>query len=221
MNIERWDALTNFNTGETGFIITYRNCRRLISQRSRYPSSRDVVPWPALFFLPLHREARLKWPRSQFPVCTRNWSIKCRLLCVTERSGASIGDEEITWMTAPPFPPPEARNSFGKSNIFPSQSNIITSSSVQAGLANCEKFNWRKRWRWNLLLLLLLYWFNQLFLPKRIRCKQWHRWACQQRLLDTIGLLENMREISGCASEWSGTKLFLLLFSFLFFSFLY
>lgn len=40
-------------------------------------------------------------------------------------------------MTPPPFPPPQARNSFGKSNIFPSQSNISTSNSVQAGLANC------------------------------------------------------------------------------------
>lgn len=42
-------------------------------------------------------------------------------------------------MTPPPFPPPEVRNSFGKSSIFPSQSNITTSSSVQAGLANCEE----------------------------------------------------------------------------------
>jgi hypothetical protein len=42
-------------------------------------------------------------------------------------------------MTPPPFPPVEARNSLGNSSIFPSQSSITTSSSVQAGLAICNK----------------------------------------------------------------------------------
>lgn len=42
-------------------------------------------------------------------------------------------------MTPPPFPPLQAKNSLGRSNIFPSQSNIITSNSVQAGLAICDR----------------------------------------------------------------------------------
>ena len=42
-------------------------------------------------------------------------------------------------MTPPPFPPLLAKNSLGRSNIFPSQSNMITSNSVQAGLEICRR----------------------------------------------------------------------------------
>lgn len=38
-------------------------------------------------------------------------------------------------MTPPPCPPLQARNSFGRFSIFPSQSIITTSNSVQDGLA--------------------------------------------------------------------------------------
>lgn len=55
---------------------------------------------------------------------------------------------KFTWMTPPPFPPLQAKNSLGRSNIFPSQSNIITSNSVQAGLAICNRSN-RMSIKWN------------------------------------------------------------------------
>jgi hypothetical protein len=43
---------------------------------------------------------------------------------------------KCTWITPPPQSPEQARNSLGRSNSFPSQSIIITSSSVQAGLVS-------------------------------------------------------------------------------------
>lgn len=43
----------------------------------------------------------------------------------------------LTWMTPPPWPSFPAKNSLGKLIIFPSQSSMTVSSSVQAGLAAC------------------------------------------------------------------------------------
>jgi hypothetical protein len=52
-----------------------------------------------------------------------------------QRAKMHVYESRFTWMTPPPFPPVEARNSLGNSSIFPSQSIITTSSSVHAGLA--------------------------------------------------------------------------------------
>lgn len=50
-------------------------------------------------------------------------------------NATNVASLAVPWITPPPLPPEHAKNSDGKSNILPSQSNITTSNSVHAGLA--------------------------------------------------------------------------------------
>lgn len=57
------------------------------------------------------------------------------VLALAARRATSVASLAVPCMTPPPWPPGvQDKNSFGRSNIFPNQSIMTTSRSVQAGL---------------------------------------------------------------------------------------
>lgn len=68
--------------------------------------------------------------------CSSLWRLIA--LALAPSNATSVASLAVPWMTPPPLPPEQARNSAGRSNILPSQSIITTSSSVHAGLAICN-----------------------------------------------------------------------------------
>ncbi|KAJ8883624.1 hypothetical protein PR048_015476 [Dryococelus australis] len=97
---------------------------RLGERRLVYPPHNRGPAWPCVQYV----------TDGNNPECWR-----CRV--VVGQASFSPGwtaVKRLTWMTPPPLPPEQARNSLGRSSILPNQSSIITSSSVHAGLAICN-----------------------------------------------------------------------------------
>lgn len=118
----------------------------------------------------------------------------------------------LTWMTPPPWPWVPAIKHSGSCSIFPNQSNITVSSSVQAGLAACKHTSKIETIISECSMLAYIVDMktqrqSKVFqLPRRIQYIQWLHTTCQPTWQGMRKQLDSRHRSMGCASGWPGHK---------------
>lgn len=144
----RNDKATIVNLSSANFCnrVIYLKHTLWVSRLSRFLRFWDFPSLVFVPFSPLRSTTQLVWLRWLFPVILKLIlstisKYVARVLPIEWGDGETLIYDVIerTWITPPPVPPQPDKNTAGKSNIFPNQSIITTSSSVHAGLAICKR----------------------------------------------------------------------------------